>query len=330
MCCRSCPSIYEVQEEVKKLSQPIIQTQELTKHYREIKAVDHLDLTVDEGEIFGFLGPNGAGKTTTLLMLMGLTIPTSGTATVGGYDIIENSREVRKIAGMLPEGAGYYEDLTASQNLNYIGQLNDIPRAEREKTITDLLEAVGLAEWADAKVEKFSRGMKQRLGIAEVLIKKPKVAFFDEPTIGLDPQGTKDVRDMMIKLNKEQDLTIFVSSHLLHEVQQTCQRVGIIRKGKLVAADTIGNLSNKLAGKGKMTIEFELSKISPDLIHEIENIKDVASVEQEGGKLYVHMESDKSAEVSRTITKHGATILMMKSKEYSLEEIFLKYYEEEA
>ena len=312
------------------MSQPIIQTQELTKHYGEIKAVDRLDLTVDEGEIFGFLGPNGAGKTTTLLMLMGLTVPSSGTATVGGYDIIENSRDVRKIAGMLPEGAGYYEDLTASQNLNYISQLNDIPRDERDNRIKDLLEAVGLAKWADTKVEKFSRGMKQRLGIAEVLIKRPKVAFFDEPTIGLDPQGTKEVRDMMIKLNKEQDLTIFLSSHLLYEIQQTCQRVGIIRGGKLVAADTMENLSNKLAGKGKMTIEFELSKISPDLIHEIENIRDVASVEQEDGKLYVHMESDKSAEVSRTITKHGATILMMKAKEYNLEEIFLKYYEEEA
>jgi len=312
------------------MSEPIIQTQELTKHYGEIKAVDRLDLTVDEGEIFGFLGPNGAGKTTTLLMLMGLTVPTSGTATVGGYDIIENSRDVRKIAGMLPEGAGYYEDLTASQNLNYISQLNDIPRDERDNRIKDLLEAVGLAKWADTKVEKFSRGMKQRLGIAEVLIKRPKVAFFDEPTIGLDPQGTKEVRDMMIKLNKEQDLTIFLSSHLLYEIQQTCQRVGIIRGGKLVAADTMENLSNKLAGKGKMTIEFELSKISPDLIHEIESIRDVASVEQEDGKLYVHMESDKSAEVSRTITKHGATILMMKAKEYSLEEIFLRYYEEEA
>jgi len=311
------------------MSQLMIQTQELTKHYGDVKAVDHLDLTVHEGEIFGFLGPNGAGKTTTLLMLMGLTMPTSGTATVGGYDIIEDSREVRKIAGMLPEGAGYYEDLTARQNLNYIGQLNDIQIAEREKRTEELLEAVGLAKWADTKVEKFSRGMKQRLGIAEVVIKKPKIAFFDEPTIGLDPQGTKEVRDMMIRLNKEQDLTIFVSSHLLHEVQQTCRRVGFIRRGKLVAADTIENLSNKLASGEKMTIEFELSKTSPDLIREIQAINGVTSVDQENGKLYVHMEQDRSKEVSETITKHDTTILMMKPKEYSLEEVFLRYYEEE-
>jgi ABC-2 type transport system ATP-binding protein len=311
------------------MSQPMIQTQELTKYYGDIKAVDHLDLIVNEGEIYGFLGPNGAGKTTTLLMLMGLTVPTSGTATVGGYDIIKDSREVRRIAGLLPEGAGYYEDLTAKQNLKYIGQLNDLPTPEIEKRSANLLEAVGLAKWADTKVEKFSRGMKQRLGIAEVLIKKPKVAFFDEPTIGLDPQGTKEIRDALIGLNKEQDLTVFISSHLLYEVQQTCQRVGIIREGKIVAADTIGNLSNKLGRKEKM-IEFELSEISPDLVREIKNINGVKSVDQENLKLYVHMERDMSKEVSEIIMKHGTTILLMKPKEYSLEEIFLEYYKEKA
>jgi len=311
------------------MPQPMIQTQELTKYYGDVKAVDHLDLTVYEGEIYGFLGPNGAGKTTTLLMLMGLTVPTSGTATVGGYDIIKDSREVRRIAGLLPEGAGYYEDLTAKQNLKYIGQLNDLPTPEIEKRSADLLKIVGLAKWADTKVEKFSRGMKQRLGIAEVLIKEPKVAFFDEPTIGLDPQGTKEIRDVLIGLNKEQRLTVFISSHLLYEVQQTCQRVGIIREGKLTAADTIDNLSYRLARKEKM-IEFELSEISPDLIQEIKNINGVTSVDQENHKLYVHMERDKSREVSETIMKHRATILLMKPKEYSLEEIFLEYYKEEA
>jgi len=307
----------------------MIQTEKLTKHYGRVKAVDQIDLTVYEGEMLGFLGPNGAGKTTTLLMLMGLTLPTSGTATVGGYDIIKDSREVRKIAGMLPEGAGYYEDLTARQNLNYIGRLNDIPKPEVDNRINELLEAVGLAKWADVKVEKFSRGMKQRLGIAEVLIKRPKVAFFDEPTIGLDPQGTKELRDMLIRLNKEHNLTILLSSHLLHEVQQTCQRVSIIREGKLIAADTIENLSKRLAGEEKMTIEFELSKIGPGLIEEIKEINGVTSVNQENRRLYVNMEHDKSREVSEIITKHGVTILMMKPKEYSLEEIFLKYYEKE-
>jgi ABC-2 type transport system ATP-binding protein len=260
---------------------------------------------------------------------MGLTIPTSGTATVGGYDIIGDSREIRKIAGMLPEGAGYYEDLTAKQNLDYISKLNDISKPEREKLANEFLEAVGLTKWADTKVEKFSRGMKQRLGIAEVLIKNPKIAFFDEPTIGLDPQGTKELRDLMINLNKEKNLTIFLSSHLLHEVQQTCQRVIIIREGKLVTSDTIENLSKKLASKEKITIEIELSKIDSNIIREIEGIRGVTSVSQDGHKLHVNMEQDKSREVSETITKNGAVILMMKPKEYSLEEIFLKYYEKE-
>lgn len=313
------------------MPKPIIETYELTKYYGNVKAVDHLNLTVYEGEIFGFLGPNGAGKTTTLLMLMGLTVPTSGTATVGGYDIIKESREVRRIAGMLPEGAGYYEDLTARQNLDYIGQLNDIPESEREKRIDELLEAVGLTKWADTKVEKFSRGMKQRLGIAEVLIKKPKIAFFDEPTIGLDPQGTKEVRDLMIQLNKEHGLTIFLSSHLLYEVQQTCHRVGIIRGGRLVAADTIENLSKNIAEKGRMVIEFKLTEIRSDLIRELEAINGVTHVKRgEDNRLYVYMESDRSREVSETITKHGSIILLMKPKEHSLEEIFLKYYEREA
>jgi ABC-2 type transport system ATP-binding protein len=311
------------------MSKPIIETDELVKNYGSFKAVDHLNLTVYEGEIFGFLGPNGAGKTTTLLMLMGLSMPTSGTARVAGYDIIKDSRKVRTVAGILPEGAGYYGDLTARQNLEYVAQLNDVPKPEREKRIKEFLEVVDLTKWTNTMVEKFSRGMKQRLGIAEVLIKKPKVAFFDEPTIGLDPQGTKDVRDIMFRLNKEQDLTIFLSSHLLHEVQQTCQRVGFIRGGKLVAADTLENLSGKLSSKEQVTIEFELTKISPDLIRDIKNIDGVTSVEQEGNKLHVHLERDNSKEVSETIMKHGSTILMMKQKEYDLEEVFLKYYKED-
>ncbi|MGQ9515029.1 MAG: ABC transporter ATP-binding protein [Thermoproteota archaeon] len=310
------------------MSKPMIQTHDLSKYYGDIKAVDKLNLTIYEGEIFGLLGPNGSGKTTTFLTLMGLTVPTSGTATVGGYDIVKESKNVRKIASMLPEGAGYYEDLTARQNLDYICQLNDIPKLEREKLIKELLEAVGLAENANMKVEKFSRGMRQRLGIAEALVKKPRVVLFDEPTIGLDPQGTMEIREMLFRLKKEQGLTVLLSSHLLYEVQQTCQRIGIIRKGRLIAADTIENLSNKLASKWKASLELELSTISPDLIQEIKNINGVISVEQEKNKIFVNMETNKSREISYTVTKHGATILLMKPREHSLDEIFLEYMKE--
>lgn len=309
------------------MSAPIIQTHQLTKQYGHFKAVDNLDLTVNQGEIVGFLGQNGAGKTTTLLMLMGLSVPTSGTATVAGYDIVKESKKVRMAAGLLPEGAGYYEELTAKQNLAYICQLNDVPRLEIECRVKELLDAVSLSKWADVKVEKFSRGMKQRLGIAEVLVKRPKVAFFDEPTIGLDPKGTKEVRDMLIKLNKEYGLTILLSSHLLHDVQQTCQKVLIIRKGKLIAADTIENLSNKLRSGENTIIEFELTRISSELIHAIEAIDNVESVRQENRRLYVNMVENMARDVSETIVKHESTILLMKPKEHSLEEVFLKYYE---
>jgi ABC-2 type transport system ATP-binding protein len=312
---------------VNGLAEPIVKTRDLTKYYRDVKAVDHLNLDVYEGEIFGLLGPNGSGKTTTFLMLMGLTLPTSGTATVGGYDVVKESRGVRKIAGMLPENAGYYEDLTARQNLRYIGQLNDLPKPELEKRVSSLLDAVGLAKWADVRVEKFSRGMKQRLGIAEVLVKNPRVALFDEPTIGLDPQGVKEVREMLINLNKEQGLTVIISSHLLHEVQQTCRRVGIIRRGRLVAADTIENLSSRLAG-GRV-VELELSTVDPELVQDIRGIEGVVAVEQEGRRLYVHMDGDRTEKVSVTVAKHGVAILLMRPKEYSLEDIFLKYYEGE-
>jgi ABC-2 type transport system ATP-binding protein len=169
--------------------------------------------------------------------------------------------------------------------------------------------------------------MKLRLGIAEVLMKKPQVAFFDEPTIGLDPQGTKDIRELLLRLNKEQGITIVLSSHLLHDVQQTCNRLLIIRAGKLIADDTIGNLSSKLLSREQPVIEFELTTMAPDMLKEIEGISGVTSVNQENGRLYVKMNANKAREVSETITKHNSTILLMKPKEYSLEEIYLQFYE---
>ncbi|MCW4034980.1 MAG: ABC transporter ATP-binding protein [Candidatus Bathyarchaeota archaeon] len=312
------------------MSEPMIKTNQLTKHYGEIKAVDQLDLTVNEGEVVGFLGPNGSGKTTTLLMLMGLSLPTSGTASVGGYSVIEQSKNVRQIAAMLPEGAGYYDDLTARQNLRYIGELNEIPRDELETRIDELFDMVSLKKWADTKVGKFSRGMKQRLGIMEVLVKKPKIAFFDEPTLGLDPKATKELRDLLIRLNKDYNLTIMMSSHLLYEIQQTCQRVLIIRKGQLVVSDSIANLSNHFDGKDRTSIEFELTKVSSDLIQKLKDIDGVTSVDKESkNKLFVQTNIDKSQEISEAITKSGSTILLMKPKEHSLEEIFLNYYEDD-
>jgi len=310
------------------MSKPIIETKELSKIYGDVRAVDRLNLTVDEGEIFGLLGPNGAGKTTTIILLLGLSVPTAGTATVIGHDIVRESKEVRRSVGLLPEAAGYYEDLTAQKNLEYIGQLNDISKNEYEKRALELLDEVGLSEWKKAKVETFSRGMKQRLGIAQALIKRPKLVIFDEPTIGLDPAGTKEIRDMILKLNREQGLTVLMASHLLNEIQLTCTKVGILNRGRLVVEDTIENLSKIVSDSEGMSLEFKLDNATPELLKELEAIDGVTQVSQHNDRLFVNMSRDVTSTVSKTIVKHGAVILLMKPKEYSLEEIFMKYYKE--
>lgn len=310
------------------MSKPIIETKELTKIYGNVKAVDRLNLTVNEGEIFGLLGPNAAGKTTTIILLLGLSVPTAGTATVVGHDIVRESKEVRRSVGLLPEAAGYYEDLTAQKNLEYIGQLNDLSKNECEKRALELLSEVGLSEWKNAKVETFSRGMKQRLGIAQALIKRPKLVIFDEPTIGLDPAGTKEIRDMILKLNREQGLTVLMASHLLNEIQLTCTKVGILNRGRLVVEDTIKNLSKIVSDSEGMSLEFKLDNATPELLKELEAIDGVTQVSQQNDRLFVNMSRDVTSEVSKTIMKHGAEILLMKPREYSLEEIFMKYYKE--
>ncbi len=309
------------------MSGHIIETIMLTKKYGDFTAVDQLDMTVDEGEIFGFLGPNGAGKTTTILMLMGLSVPSSGTAEVVGYDIVEESREIRKVASVLPEYSSLYGELTAYENLDYIGKLNDIPREEREDRIDEMLEIVSMSEWTDSKLESFSRGMKQRVGIAAALIKEPRVVFLDEPTLGLDPVGTKEIRELIIRLNKEQDLTVVLTSHLLPEIQMTCSRVGIINKGRMVVTETLENLTKEMTGAEDRRVEFRLSEVPPGLMGKLEAISGVKSVTQENGRLYVYSDIDSDYEVSKTITDHGAVILMVRPREYTLEEIFIKYYE---
>ncbi|MFQ5711687.1 MAG: ABC transporter ATP-binding protein, partial [Candidatus Geothermarchaeales archaeon] len=219
-----------------------VQTWNLTKRYEELVAVDRLNLTVNKGEIFGLLGPNGAGKTTTILMLMGLTEPTSGQARVYGYDPIREPLRVKRLAGYLAENFGFYEDLTAEQNLSYIARLNGIPFNEAKEKIYDLLDLVGLSDVAEMEVSKFSRGMKQRLGMADILLKNPEVLFLDEPTAGIDPEGVRRILDIIVKLSREDGKTILVSSHLLYQVQRICDRVGIFVKGRMVAEGPIQRL----------------------------------------------------------------------------------------
>lgn len=238
-------------------TQKIIETSDLTKRYGRQTAVDHLSFQVEEGEIFGFLGPNGAGKTTTLLMLLGLSRPTEGSAKVCGLDPLREAREVKRFVGYLPENLGFYGDLDAVQSLRYIADLNGMERGEAEGKIQDALKVVGLAGDAQKKVSAYSRGMNQRLGIAEVLIKDPKVLFLDEPTLGLDPDGALRVIDLIQSLNREKRITVLISSHNLHQVQKISHRVGIMINGELVAEDSIEALAREKLGVGDETYTLE-------------------------------------------------------------------------
>jgi ABC-2 type transport system ATP-binding protein len=237
--------------------QNIIEAEGLTKKYGTQIAVNNLILQIREGEVFGFLGPNGAGKTTTLLMFLGLTEPTSGKIRVVGFDPTREPLRVKEKVGYLPENVGFYEDMDARQNLRFIAHLNHIPDKVSSKKTDELLQMVGLFEEAKKKVGTYSKGMRQRLGIAEVLIKEPRLIFLDEPTIGLDPDGTNRMLDLIHSLSREKNITIFLSSHLLDQVQRICDRVGIMIKGDLVAMGPIEELAKKKLGveKGHYSLE---------------------------------------------------------------------------
>ena len=229
----------------------IVEAEGLTKKYGIQAAVNNLTLKIREGEVFGFLGPNGAGKTTTLLMFLGLTEPTSGKVRIVGFDPTREPLRVKEKVGYLPENVGFYDDMDAGQNLRFIARLNSIPDTVSSRKIDEVLKQVGLFEEAKKKVGTYSKGMRQRLGIAEVLIKEPKLIFLDEPTIGLDPDGTNRMLDLIHSLSREKNITIFLSSHLLDQVQRICDRVGIMIKGDLVAMGPIQELAEKKLGIDK-------------------------------------------------------------------------------
>jgi len=238
---------------------PAVETRELTKRYGAQVAVDRLDLRVEEGEIFGFLGPNGAGKTTTLLMLLGLTEPTAGQARVLGLDPARRPIQVKAQVGYLQENMGFYRDLNALQMLDYIAELNGIPRRPALERAEAALEAVGLAAEAQKKIGAYSRGMRQRLGLAEILLKAPRIAFLDEPTIGLDPDGTIRLLEVIEQLARQKGMTIVLCSHLLEQVQRISTRIGIMIGGRLVAQGTMGELRTARFGLGGS--EYTLEEI---------------------------------------------------------------------
>ena len=236
---------------------PVIRTRRLTKRYGSLTAVDNLDLEVYPGEIFGLLGQNGAGKTTTILMLLGLTEPTSGEARVMGLDPAREPRLVKRRVGYLPDAVGFYGGLTGRQNLRYTARLNGLRRDGAETAIQDVLVQVGLDDRADDLVETYSRGMRQRLGIADALVKSPDVLILDEPTTAIDPLGVVEILDLLRTLVHERGLAILLSSHLLTQVQSVCDRIGIFAAGRLVGQGTVDELAAAF-GDGAATIEVGL------------------------------------------------------------------------
>lgn len=210
-------------------------------------AVDGIDLNVNKGDIFGFLGPNGAGKTTTIRMLTGILKPTSGSITISGIDVVKFPNDVKKLAGVLPESHGFYNSMKSVEYLNYFADLYGMDKKQTKIHIDELLHKVGLFDKKDVRIGHYSRGMKQRLGIAKVLINNPEVIFLDEPTLGLDPIGQKDIHNLIIEINKQMNVTVFITSHLLKDIEVLCNKVCIVKNGVLIEQGKIIDLKNKYA-----------------------------------------------------------------------------------
>ena len=307
------------------MGQLVVETTDLTKMYGGFTAVNKLNLRIEEGEMFGFLGANGAGKTTTLLMLLGLTEPTSGTVRVCGKDPARDPLEVKRQVGYLPERVGFYEELTARQNLRFVAELNRMPRVQTEPKIDDVLGTVGLAKVKDQAVSTFSRGMKQRLGIAEIFLKEPRLAFLDEATTGIDPNGIDDVLKLISAMGKR-GITVIFCSHVLPQVQRLCSRVGIMAKGNLVADGPIELLGR--ADSGMYRMEAEVDDPKPAVVAAVRKVKGVQQVEVVEKILVVTAASDLRGQVSRAIIESGALLLGMKIEEYNLEKIYKRFSKE--
>ena len=310
----------------------VIETHGLTKVYKSgggmIVAVDKLDFTVEKSSIFGLLGPNGAGKTTLLMMLTGLILPTSGSGKVLGYDIVRESREIRRRVGFLPEGFGFYEHLTAEQNLEYIAALNDIPKLERRKRIEDILALVGLYEVKDRKVSGFSRGMKQRLGIAQALLKDPELLMLDEPTAGLDPEGSKAFKDLVSKLSKE-GKTVVLSTHLLFEVGPLCDSIAIINRGRIVVQGRVRDLVSRLMEEEGYKIHVEVRGDAGKLATALSGMDYVKSVRMGVDGIHIDSTKDIRVDVVKLASELGLEISSLRVEEPSLEDLFIRYYKGE-
>ena len=305
----------------------VIETQNLTKAYGKFVAVDNLSLQISAGEVFGLLGPNGAGKTTTILMAIGLSEPTSGLVRVNGYDPAREPIKVKKVVGYMPEKIGFYDDLTARENLEYTGRLNKLGSQEITTKINEVLESVGLQDVPNQLVGKFSHGMKQRLGIADVMIKKPKIAIFDEPTSGIDPEGTDQVLNL-IKDMASQNITVLISSHQLHQIQKICTRVGIFSKGRLVASGSVDKLGRETLRKGKFNIILPIAQLTGKLRDEISKIQGIMNIETKENSTVITAEDNISKQLEEAVLSCTGLKVQMRVEEFELEDIYMQYFKE--
>jgi ABC-2 type transport system ATP-binding protein len=306
----------------------VVETQNLSKRYGDILAVNALNLTVEEGEIFGFLGPNGAGKTTTILMLLGLTEPTSGRASVCGFDPKREALAVKRRVGYLPENPGFYEDISARENLLYMARLNRIPEDQAKRRTVEVLEQVGLSEDGHRMVREFSRGMKQRLGIAEVLVKNPQAVILDEPTLGIDPDGAIRILELIKTLNREHNLTVLLSSHQLQQVQQICNRIGIIVRGRLIVQGHMDQLGRAMLKERQWNFLLEVSGNTDGLERDLHGINGVDEIEKRSNGLFLRCTRDVRPDLISLVGRKNLQLLQLRSEDPTLEEIYLKYFRE--
>src|SRR5690554_1111282 len=318
------------------MENPVIQLSRVTKKYGDFTAVDQLNLSIHKGEIFGLLGPNGAGKSTTILMLMGLTEPSSGNVEVCGINSTTNPIEVKRKVGYLPEDVGFYDDLTGMENLIYTAQLNGLRYQDAKQKADEILTRVGLANDKHKKTGKYSKGMRQRLGLADVLIKNPEVIILDEPTTGIDPTGVQELLDLIVELRDEQNITVLFSSHNLHQVQQVCDRVGLFVKGKLLAEGNIESLSEKLFTHGKYLIELDIDvgtqenkkTISvEDLQNALSKVDDIQSIRKENEIFQIESSTDNSSSIAKAVIDSNYNLCFLNKKEYGLDAIYNRYFE---
>jgi ABC-2 type transport system ATP-binding protein len=302
----------------------VIEAKGLTKRYGSELAVDHISFTVGRGEIFGLLGPNGAGKTTTILMMLGLTDISEGEVRVLGFDPAREPLSVKRRVGYLPDTVGFYDNLTAADNLRYTARLIGFRLAEREKRIADALERVGLAESADKRVDTFSRGMRQRLGLAEILMKGAQIAILDEPTSGLDPHATAELL-AMIRGFKSEGVSVLLSSHLLERVQSVCDRVALFSAGKIALMGTVPDLGREVLGGGYVV---DIEADGAGLGDRLALIPGVSGVEKTGiGKLRLHADRDVRPEAAAEIVAMHGRLKFLGVQEPSLEAIYTRYFE---